>query len=149
MLQICQDDLINISLNGPLSLEFTYTTSRKQMIIDEDRTRHESTYTYIKVQPKFAIATLVMHTFQMVITNANNTEIIAYINHHRPKYPYDDYAYEFMVLNHNRYNAYELGLLLIIGLVVDQLRTYPETADEKYYSFHALPGDFVYPIQEA
>ena len=73
-----------------------------------------------------------MQPFQMIIANANNTEIIAYINYHRPKYPYDDYAYEFMVINHTQYSADELGWLLTISLIVDELRTYPETADEEY-----------------
>jgi hypothetical protein len=80
----------------------------------------------------FTLATLEMHPFQMRITNANNTKVIAYINYQRSKYPFDDYAYEFMVMNHTHYSSYEFGLLLTICLVTDELRTYPKTTDEQY-----------------
>jgi hypothetical protein len=133
LLQLCQDDLINFSINTTLPLAFISTTSGKQVIINEtERTRNESIWTFTKMHPMFTLATLEMQPFQMTITNANNTKVIAYINYERPKYPFDDYAYEFMVMNHTQYSSYEFGLLLTIGLVIDDLRTYPKTADEQY-----------------
>jgi hypothetical protein len=132
-LQLCQDDLINFSVNIPLPLAFVSTTSGKQVIINEtERTRNESTWTFTKIYPMFTLATLEMHPFQMTITNANNTKVIAYINYRRPQYPFDDYAYEFMVMNHTQYSSYEFGLLHTICLVINKLCTYPETADEQY-----------------
>ena len=132
-LQICQDDLINLSVNKSLPLDFIYVVSGNQVFIDgRGRTRNESTWTFTRVDPTFTITNLVMHPFQMTIANANNTEVIAYINQHRPTYPYDNFAYEFMVMNHTRYSAYELGWLLSISLIVDGLRTYPKMADEDY-----------------
>jgi hypothetical protein len=132
-LQLCQDDLINFSVNTPLPLNFISTTSGKQVIINEtERTRNESSWTFTKIYPMFTLAAFEMHPFQMTITNTNNTKAIAYINYRRPKYPYDDYAYEFMVMNHTQYSSYEFGLLLTIGLVIDELRTYPEISDDQY-----------------
>jgi hypothetical protein len=132
-LQLCQDDLINFSVNKPLPLDLISTTSGKQVIINEtERTRNESSWTFTKIYPMFTLAALEMHPLQMTITNTNNTKAIAYINYRRPKYPFDDYAYEFMVMNHTQYSSYEFGLLLTIALVIDEIRTYPETADEQY-----------------
>jgi hypothetical protein len=37
-----------------------------------------------------------------------------------------------MVVNQTQYSSYEFGLLLTIGLVIDELRTYPKIADEQY-----------------
>jgi len=133
LLQLFQDDLINLSINTTLPLALISTTSGKQVIINEtERTRNESIWTFTKMHPMFTLATLEMQPFQMTITNANNTKVIAYINYERPKYPFDDYAYEFMVMNHTQYSSYEFGLLLTIGLIIDDLRTYPKTADEQY-----------------
>lgn len=133
LLQLCQDDLINLSINTTLPLAFISTTSSKQVIINEtERTRNESIWTFTKMHPMFTLATLEMQPFQVTITNANNTKVVAYINYERPKYPFDDYAYEFMVMNHTQYSSYEFGLLLTIGLVIDELRTYPKIADEQY-----------------
>jgi hypothetical protein len=133
VLQICQSDLINLSVNTTLPLAFISTTTGKQVIVNEtERTRNESIWTFTKMHPMFTLATLEMQPFQMTITNVNNTKIIAYINYERPKYPFDAYAYEFMVMNHKQYSSYEFGLLLTISLVVDDLRTYPKTADEQY-----------------
>ncbi|UJR18612.1 hypothetical protein I4U23_005519 [Adineta vaga] len=132
-LQLCQDDLINFSVNTPLSLDLISTTSGKQVIINEtERTRNESSWTFTKIYPMFTLAALEMHPFRMTITNTNSTKAIAYINYQRPKYPFDDYAYEFMVMNHTQYSSSEFGLLLTIGLVIDELRIYPETGDEQY-----------------
>ena len=80
----------------------------------------------------FTLVALEMHPFQMTITNANNTKVIAYVNYRCPTYPFDDYAYEFMAMNHTQSSSYEFGLLLTICLIIDELRTYPETADEQY-----------------
>jgi hypothetical protein len=133
LLQICQSDLINLSVNTTLPLAFISTTTGKQVIVNEtERTRNESIWTFTKMHPMFTLATLEMQPFQMTITNVNNTKVIAYINYERPKYPFDAYAYEFMVMNHKQYSSYEFGLLLTISLVVDELRTYPKTADEQY-----------------
>ena len=80
----------------------------------------------------FTLSAFEMHPFQVTITNSNNTKPVAYINYRRPKCPFDDYAYELTVINHTQYSSYEFGLLLTISLVIDDLRTYPETADEQY-----------------
>jgi hypothetical protein len=133
LLQLCQSDLINFSVNTTFPLAFISTASGKQVIINEtERTRNESIWTFTKMHPMFTLATLEMQPFQMTITNANNTKVIAYINYERPKYPFDDYAYEFMVMNHTQYSSYEFGLLLTISFIIDDLRTYPKTADEQY-----------------
>ncbi len=71
----------------------------------------------------FTLATLEMHPFQMTITNANNTKVIAYINYQHSKYPFDDYAYEFMVMNHTQYivlmnlACYSLFVWLLMNFV--------------------------------
>ena len=134
LLQLCQDDLINFSVNTSLPLDFIFTTSGKQIIINEtERTQNESSWTFTKRYPAmFTLAAFEMHPFQMTIKNTNNTKAIAYINYRRPKYPFDDYAYEFMVMNHTQYSSYEFGLLLTISLVIDELRTYLATADDQY-----------------
>ena len=133
VLQICQDELLNFDVNKSLPLALTYTNSSKQLIVDETkRTRNESIWKFTKVQPIFTLATLQIHPFQMTIKNVNNTKIVAQINRQRPEYPFDAYAYELMVMDHMLHNPYEFGLLLAVSLVVDDLRTYPETADEQY-----------------
>jgi len=132
-LQLCQDDLVNFSVDKPLPLDLITTTSGKQVIINEtERTRNESSWTFTKIYPMFTLSAFEMHPFQVTITNSNNTKPVAYINYRRPKCPFDDYAYELTVINHTQYSSYEFGLLLTISLVIDDLRTYPETADEQY-----------------
>jgi hypothetical protein len=133
LLQLCQDDLISFSVNSKLPLAFISTTTGKQVITNEiERTRNETIWTFTKIYPFFTLATLQMQPFQVTITNANNTKAKAYINSKAPKYPFDDYAYELMIMNHTQSGFYEIGLLITIGLVVDDLRTYPKTADEQY-----------------
>lgn len=132
-LQICQDDLVNLSMNTTLPLNFISTTSGKHVIINEaERTRNESTWIFTKIYPMYTLASLEMQPFQAKITDTNNTKAVAFINYERPTYPFDNYAYEVTVVNETQYSSYEFGLLLTIGLVIDELRIYPNTADEQY-----------------
>jgi hypothetical protein len=132
-LQLCQDELLYFDVNTSLPLALTYTSSSRQLVVDEiERTRNESIWTFTKVQPMFTLAALQMHPFQMTIRNTNNTKIVAQINRQRPKYPFDTYSYELMIMNQMLHSPHEFGLLLTISLVVDELRIYPETADEQY-----------------
>jgi hypothetical protein len=54
-------------------------------------------------EPKGALQ---MHSFQMTITNVNNIKVVTQINRQRPKYLFDAYAYEFMVINHMNLGSY-------------------------------------------
>lgn len=132
-LQLCQDELLDLDTNVSLPLALTYVNSSKQVIINEsERTRNESIWTFTKVQPMFTLTVLHMHPFQMTITNVNNTRIVAQINRQQQKYPFDAYAYELMIMDNMLNNPHEFGLLLTISLVIEELRTYPKTADEQY-----------------
>lgn len=133
LLQLCQDDLVAVSSNGTRLLSFVSTTTGQQVVVNEaERTRNESTWTFTKTQPIFTLAALEMQPFRAMIANVDNTKVLAYINYERPKYPYDDFAYEFMATNHSEHDPYEFGLLLAIAVIIDDLRTYPKTADERY-----------------
>ena len=132
-LQICQGELLNFDTNVSLPLALTYVNSSKQLIVNKSEgTQNESIWTFTKVQPMFTLTALHMHPFQMTITNAKNTRIVAQINRQQQKYPFDAYAYELMVMDDMLYNPHEFGLLLTISLVIEDIRSYPKTADEQY-----------------